>query len=186
MGSPQNARCIWKGKWRIVFDYRKLYELTTDDKYSLPNISDLHYQLGKCQYFSTINLASDFRQIETNTEYTEDSLSVRIPFSLKKAPPTFKRLSDNICLGIQNERLLYMNYIIIYFLTIHENVIRLAEVFKPFRKRNLIIQPDLMYIFFEKKYLEDLNTKKCVKSNTVKVEWIQNFPDTKIPKEIKI
>jgi len=49
-----------KQKWCVVIDYRKLNKLTVDDKYPLPNISDLFDQLGKCEYFTTLDLASGF------------------------------------------------------------------------------------------------------------------------------
>ena len=65
---PKKIDASGKQKWRVVIDYRKLNELTVDDKYPLPNISDLLDQLGKCQYFSTLDLASGFHQIEINPD----------------------------------------------------------------------------------------------------------------------
>lgn len=53
-------------KWRLVIDYRKLNEKTVTDKYPIPNINDLLDKLGKCMYFSTLDLASGFHQIEMN------------------------------------------------------------------------------------------------------------------------
>lgn len=40
-------------KWRVVIDYRKLHEVTVDDKHQLPNSSDILDQLSNSQYFST-------------------------------------------------------------------------------------------------------------------------------------
>ena len=45
---PKKLDASGKQKWRVVVDYRKLNEVTIDDKYPLPNISDLLHQLGKC------------------------------------------------------------------------------------------------------------------------------------------
>ena len=53
MGSTKKLDASGKPKWRVVIDYHKLNELTIDDKYPLPNISDLLDQLGKCKYFTT-------------------------------------------------------------------------------------------------------------------------------------
>lgn len=53
-----------KHKRRIVIYYRKLKEKTIDDRCPIPNITDLLDKLHKCQYFSTIEFASGFRQIE--------------------------------------------------------------------------------------------------------------------------
>ena len=193
---PKKIDASGKQKWRVVIDYRKLNELTVDDKYPLPNISDLLDQLGKCQYFSTLDLASGFHQIEINpddipkTAFSVDNGHyefVRMPFGLKNAPSTFQRVMDNILLGIQNERcLVYMDDIIIYSLTIHEHLNRLKEVFKRLRKANLKIQPDKCeFLRKEVAYLGHLVTENGVKPNPSKIECIQEFPEPKSPKDIK-
>ncbi len=54
---PRKLDASGKQKWRVVIDYRKLNEVTVDDKYPLSNISsDLLDQLGCCRYFSTLDL----------------------------------------------------------------------------------------------------------------------------------
>lgn len=53
-------------KWRNVVDYRKLNEVTIDDKFPMPNIENLFDKLGKCNYFSTLDLAKGFHQIEVS------------------------------------------------------------------------------------------------------------------------
>lgn len=84
---------FWKGKqeWRVVVDYKKL---TVGDKYSLPNISNLLDKLGKCQYFTTLDLAFNFHQIEIEPKDIQKTAStienghsefVKLPFSLKDA-----------------------------------------------------------------------------------------------------
>lgn len=41
-------------KWRLVIDYRKLNEKTIDDRYPIPNITDILDKLGRCMYFTTL------------------------------------------------------------------------------------------------------------------------------------
>lgn len=53
-----------KQKWRLVIDYRKVNEKTITDKCPIPNINKLLLKLGKCMYFTTVDLASGFHQIE--------------------------------------------------------------------------------------------------------------------------
>lgn len=53
-------------KWRLVIDYRKLNDKTIEDRYPLPNIMDTLDKLGKCMYFTTLDLASGFHRIEVN------------------------------------------------------------------------------------------------------------------------
>lgn len=193
---PKKLDASGKQKWRVVVDYRKLNELTIDDKYPLPNISDLLDQLGKCQYFTTLDLASGFHQIEIDskdiqkTAFTVENGHfefVRMPFGLKNAPSTFQRVMDNILLGIQNERcLVYMDDIIIYSPTIHDHMSRLTEVFQRLRKANLKIQPDKCeFLRKEVAYLGHLITKDGVKPNPTKVDAILNFPQPKDQKDIK-
>lgn len=94
-----------KQKWRIVVDYKKFNELTVGDKYPppTPNISDLLGQLGKCQCFSTLDVASGFHQIEIDpkdiqkTAFTIENGHfefVRLPFDLKNAPSIFQRAKN--------------------------------------------------------------------------------------------
>lgn len=47
-----------------MVDYRKLNDLIVEHDYPLPNISDLFDQLGNCQYFTTLDRASDYHEIE--------------------------------------------------------------------------------------------------------------------------
>lgn len=68
MGSAKKINASGKRKWRIVVGYRKLNEKTIGDRYPLPNITELLDKLGRCQYFSTLDLASGFHHIEMAEE----------------------------------------------------------------------------------------------------------------------
>lgn len=109
---PKKLDASGKRKWRVVIDYRKLNEITIDDKYPLPNITDILDKLGKSQYFSTLDLANGFHQIEMDPEDIQKTAFStenghyelkRMPFGLKNAPSTFQRVMDNILRGFQNE-----------------------------------------------------------------------------------
>ena len=193
---PKKMDASGKQKWRVVIDYRKLNEITVNDKYPLPNISDLLDQLGQCQYFSTLDLASGFHQIEVDPkDVQKTAFSVenghyeflRMPFGLKNSPSTFQRVMDHILVGLQNERcLVYMDDIIIYSATIHEHISRLTGIFTRLRQANLKLQPDKCeFLRKEVVYLGHVITKDGVKPNPAKIECIQKFPQPKNQKEIK-
>jgi len=51
-------------KKRLIIDFRKLNQKTIDDKYPIPSISTIFANMGKAQYFTTLDLKSGFHQIE--------------------------------------------------------------------------------------------------------------------------
>lgn len=55
-------------KYRVVVDYRGLNEITINDKFPIPNIDENLSKLGRCQYFTTIDLAKGFHQIEMDPD----------------------------------------------------------------------------------------------------------------------
>lgn len=149
---PKKMDASGKRKWRMVVDYRKLNSKTIDDKYPLPNISDILDKLGKSQYFSTLDLASGFHQIEMDPSdiqktafSTEHGLFqfCRMPFGLKNAPSTFQRVMDNILRGFQNEIcMIYLDDIIIYSTSLDEHITKLRQIFDRLRDANFKIQLD--------------------------------------------
>lgn len=92
-------------KWRIVIDYRKVNAMSVDDKFPIPNIDGILDKLGKAQYFSTLDHAKGFHQINVKKEdQCKTAFStpfghyeyVRMPFGLKNAPSTFQRMMNSV------------------------------------------------------------------------------------------
>ena len=52
-----------KQKFRMVIDYRKLNAKTIDDKFPIPNITEVLDKLGRNVYFTTLDLTYGFYQI---------------------------------------------------------------------------------------------------------------------------
>jgi len=52
---PKKADASGKMKWRIVSDFRKLNDVTINDSFPIPLISDVLKSLGKSKYFSTLD-----------------------------------------------------------------------------------------------------------------------------------
>lgn len=74
---PKKADASGTKKWRIVVDYRKINEKTINDRYPIPNMDDILDKLGKCNYFSTLDLASGFHQIEMPKTLSKNSFQRR-------------------------------------------------------------------------------------------------------------
>jgi hypothetical protein len=51
-----------KEKWKLVVDFRKLNDVTVEDSFPLPLISEILDALGKARYFTTADLASGFHE----------------------------------------------------------------------------------------------------------------------------
>lgn len=94
-----------KPNHRLVIDFRKLNEVTENDKYPMPEVPVILSNLGKSQYFTTLDLKSGYHQIllaEKDRMKTAFSINngkyefCRLPFGLKNAPSIFQRTIDDI------------------------------------------------------------------------------------------
>lgn len=193
---PKKPDASGKPKWRLVVDFRKLNEKTLDDKYPIPNINDVLDKLGKCHYFTTLDLASGFYQVEMNPEdIPKTAFNVehghyeylRMPMGLKNSPSTFQRVMDNVLRDLQNVVcLVYLDDIIVFGVSLQEHMVNLEKVFKRLRESNFKIQMDKSeFLKLETAYLGHIISKDGIKPNPDKIEAIQKFPLPKNATEIK-
>ena len=56
------------GSMRMCIDYRQLNRVTVKNRYPLPRIDDLFYQLQGAQCFSKIDLRSGYHQLRIRNE----------------------------------------------------------------------------------------------------------------------
>ena len=193
---PKKTDASGKVKWRIVCDYRNINSKTIDDRYPIPNINDILDRLGRAQYFSTLDLASGFHQIEIEEKSIEKTAFnvnnghyeyLRMPFGLKNAPSTFQRVMDEILKDLQNKIcMVYMDDIIIFSTGLQEHIQNLKLVFSKLREANLKIQIDKCeFLRKEVEFLGHVVTSKGIRPNSKKIEAIQKFKIPKTQREIK-
>lgn len=193
---PKKIDNSGKKKFRIVVDYRKLNEITVDDKFPLPNIDAILDKLGKAQYFSTIDLAKGYHQILINEEDKKKTAFVtphglyefnRMPFGLKNAPATFQRLMNEILRDhINRTCVVYLDDILIFSTTLQEHVRAITEIFTILEKHNLKIQTDKCnFMKKETEFLGHILTEEGLKPNPGKIKVIQSLTIPTTQRQIK-
>ncbi len=133
-GVIQHSRSPWNSplflvpkkdlSFRPVIDFRKVSEVTEDDRYPLPVLGDLLMSLGQGNtIFSNLDLLSGYWQVPMAAESREITAFskpcghfewLRMPFGLKTEPITFQRMINLLFSDmIDNEVYAYLDDLII-------------------------------------------------------------------------
>ena len=118
--------------------------MTRRDVYPLPRIDDILDTLGEAKYFSSLDLASGYWQIELDEDARQKSAFtthkglfefVWMPFGLCNAPATFQRLMQVVLAGVEGTTCI--DDILVASRTFEEHLVHLREVFERMRKAGL-------------------------------------------------
>lgn len=193
---PKKKDNSGKQRWRLVVDYRKLNEVTINDKFPIPNIDGILDKLGRSQYFTTLDLAKGFHQILMNQEdirKTAFSTSfghyeyMRMPFGLKNAPSTFQRLMNFVLKNYINKTcVVYLDDILIFSTSLKEHIINLKNILDRLKSAGLKIQIDKCnFLKKETEFLGHILTPEGIKPNPNKIEIIKSLKLPTNEKQIK-
>lgn len=193
---PKKQNKNLKKEWRLVVDFRKLNEKTVKDRYPMPVITDVRDKLGKATYFSALDLASGYYQIEMTAEdMAKTAFSAegghyeftRMPFGLTNSPATFQRVMDNVFKELIGKCcLIYLDDIIIFSSSLQEHMQDLHKVFSKLKSTNLKLQVKKSEFLRKNiEYLGHVISADGIKPNPNKLTAIKNFTLPKTRKEIK-
>ena len=184
------------GTIRFCIDYRKLNEVTLKDAYPLPRIEDNLDALQGAKWFTTLDLASGYWQVEMAEEDKDKTAFCtryglyqfrNMPFGLCNAPGTFERLMETVLRGMQWERaVLYLDDIIIFSNDLPEHLERLEEMFMRLQKANLMLKPSKCH-FFKKQveFLGHVVSQDGVQTDPEKIESVRNWGTPRRVKDVR-
>lgn len=174
-------------RWRLVIDFRKLNENIVDDKFPLPNITDILDSLSGSIYFSHLDLQQGYYQLKLDTQsrmYTAFSTDTghyqlkRLPMGLKTSCSAFSRAMSIAMSGLAFEKcFIYLDDLIIFgrSLAIHNQ--NLIDVFERLRKVNLKLNPTkCQFLKKEILYLGHLVSAEGVSPDPEKTKILEKYP----------
>ena len=178
------------GTYRFCVDYRQLNKLTKKDAHPLPRIDDTLDSLQGSCWFSTLDLASGYWQVEVDPAHKEKTAFTTpfglhqfkvMPFGLCNAPSTFQRLMELVLAGLQwSICLVYLDDIIIHSKTVKEHLARLREVFTRLRQAGLKIKPAKCHLMQKSvTYLGHIISEHGVETDPEKTHIIRHWPSPK-------
>ena len=139
------------GTCRFCVDFRRLNDVTVKDAYPLPRIEDNLDAMAGSRWFTTLDMASGYWQVEMSEEdRPKTAFATRyglfewnvMPFGLCNAPATFQRLMEKVMKGLQWRILaLYLDDVVVFADTVANHLERLGQVWDRCRKAGLKLKP---------------------------------------------
>ena len=181
------------GSWRFCVDFRKVNSMTQKDAYPLPRIDEALEALTGSQFFTTLDLASGYWQVEMEeADRKKTAFSTReghfefnvMPFGLTNAPATFQRLMECVLAGLTYEQcLIYLDDIVVFSVTFDQHLERLKMVFHHLAEAGLKLKPSKCHFAkSEIRYLGHIVLRQGIQADPDKTSAMISFP---VPSDIK-
>lgn len=183
--------------YRVVIDYRLLNkQLKDDEKCSLPNITDILDSLSGAVYFTHLDLAQGYHQVELDkasrpcTAFTTDQGQFqmkRLPMGLKISPGAFSRLMAVAMSGVSyTSCFVYLDDLIVFGHSLQNHNQNLIKVLQRLREVNLKLNPGKSeFLKRDLLYLGHVISDKGMAPDPQKIEALTTYPIPKSTDEVK-
>ncbi len=138
------------GSIRFCVDYKKTNAITIVDAHPLLVINDTVDKIGGKKYYTFIDLASEYWQVEVDKNSQDITAFVTLwglyqfnvmLFGLTNAPAIFQRLMNYVLHDYLNDFVVvYLDDILVCSDTFEEHLAHLRKVFDKLREANLVIK----------------------------------------------
>ena len=184
------------GGVRWCIDYRQLNDVTKKDVFPLPLIEECIDTLSGTNYFSTLDMASGYWQVELAEEDRHKTAFItkyglfehtRMGFGLCNAPATFQRVVQLVLRGLTwKDVLAYLDDIVVVGSDFEHHLENLKEVFRRFRKHRLKLKPKKSVLFQKQvKFLGRVVSEEGISINPDNVSAVVDWPVPKCTKDVE-
>ena len=140
----------------MYIDYRELNKVTVKNQYPLLRIDGLFDQLQGAQYFSKIDLRSDYHQLRIReadvskmafrTRYGHYEFLV-MSFGLTNAPATFMDLMNRVFRPYMDKFIVvFIDDILVYSKSMKEHVYHLKTILQTLRENQLMLNSQVWFL----------------------------------------
>jgi hypothetical protein len=181
------------GTWRFCIDYRQLNAITVKNKYPLPIVKELIYELHGASLFTKLDMKSGYHQIRLQPE-GEHKTAFRthhghwefrvMPFGLTNAPATFQSVMNTMFQHMLRKCVLvFVDDILIYSKTMEEHPQHISEVFTILTQHQLVLKKSkCSFAQRSLEYLGHIISGQGVATDPTKIQVVQHWPP---PKDVK-
>jgi hypothetical protein len=185
-----------EGSWRMCPDFRALNKLTIKDKFSILVIDDLLDELSGVQFFTKLDLHSDYHQIYMKEEDIPKTVFrtheghyefLVMPFGLCNAPSTFQSLMNHVFhLFLRHFFLVFFDDILIYSKTWTTHLAHVNRVLHLLSQHQLFLkQYKCSFGTSKVEYLGHLVGKADVRVDPKNIEAMEDWPHPKTLKSLR-
>ena len=144
------------GSYRFIVDYRKLNNITIQDKFPLPNLEQALQMVGGHRYYSKLDLRSGYFQIPIKEDDKHKTAFITthglfefnvLAQGLKNSPPSFQRIMSNLLLPCKKFCIVYLDDVLIYSDNFDQHLQHVNQVLAILNKHKFQLNPPKCEVF---------------------------------------